>query len=315
MTEQEWLQGTDLDLMLDYMRGKTSVRKVRLFAVACCRRIWHIFIDHKARSWIDIAERLADGLPVGDELTEALRDGWYMGFKHIDGYKTERSNNIQYHSIFAACDALEDDQAFLNGTRFRLLDLRLPKLRFLDDPDGPLLEDDPPRIDNSHPRLLDVPLNAAWAVAHWLRRGDEDDADSGNCEAETRHQLHLAYDIFGNPFRPVALDPACRPWREGTIVHMAQSIYSERRFQDLPMLADALEEAGCTDARILAHCRGPGEHVRGCWVVDLVLGKNDPCDPTPRATALPHGYGLFRALGCGARNIRIGVRLPKPEDD
>jgi hypothetical protein len=54
---------------------------------------------------------------------------------------------------------------------------------------------------------------------------------------------------------------------------MARRIYDERAFHDLPILADALEEAGCTDAEILAHCRSSGEHVRGCWVVDLVLGK------------------------------------------
>ena len=57
------------------------------------------------------------------------------------------------------------------------------------------------------------------------------------------------------------------------MLNLAQAIYEERRFGDLPVLADALEEAGCTDADILSHCRGPGPHVRGCWVVDLLLGK------------------------------------------
>ena len=54
---------------------------------------------------------------------------------------------------------------------------------------------------------------------------------------------------------------------------LARTIYDDRRFDLLPILADALEEAGCGDAEILAHCRGPGPHVRGCWAVDLVLGK------------------------------------------
>jgi hypothetical protein len=76
--------------------------------------------------------------------------------------------------------------------------------------------------------------------------------------------------IFGNPFRPVQVDQAWLRWHDGTAVHMAQAIYDDRRFQDLPVLADALEEAGCTDPEILGHCRGPGEHVRGCWVLDLV---------------------------------------------
>ena len=59
----------------------------------------------------------------------------------------------------------------------------------------------------------------------------------------------------------------------GTISNLAQSIYTDRAFERMPILADALEEAGCNDAAILGHCRGPGPHVRGCWVVDFLLGK------------------------------------------
>jgi hypothetical protein len=57
------------------------------------------------------------------------------------------------------------------------------------------------------------------------------------------------------------------------VTALAQSIYDQRRFADMPILADALAEAGCTNADVLNHCRQPGEHVRGCWVVDLLLGK------------------------------------------
>ena len=79
--------------------------------------------------------------------------------------------------------------------------------------------------------------------------------------------------IFGNPFRPVTINPAWLTWNDGTVQKVAQGIYVERAFDRLPILADALEEAGCTSQEILNHCRQPGEHVRGCWVVDLVLGK------------------------------------------
>jgi hypothetical protein len=71
----------------------------------------------------------------------------------------------------------------------------------------------------------------------------------------------------------VPLHPSWLRWDDGTIPKLAQAIYDERAFDHLPVLADALEEAGCANADILAHCRGPGEHVRGCWVVDLLLGK------------------------------------------
>jgi hypothetical protein len=62
-------------------------------------------------------------------------------------------------------------------------------------------------------------------------------------------------------------------WHDGLLVSMARQMYESRDFTDMPVLADALEEAGCTDADILAHCRQSSEHVRGCWVVDLLLGK------------------------------------------
>ena len=73
--------------------------------------------------------------------------------------------------------------------------------------------------------------------------------------------------------RPIALDPDWLAWDSGMVVKVAQAIYDERAFDRLPILADALEEAGCHDADILQHCRQPGEHVRGCWVVDLLLSK------------------------------------------
>jgi hypothetical protein len=87
-------------------------------------------------------------------------------------------------------------------------------------------------------------------------------------------QCALLRDIIGNPFRPpMPLPHGALAWNEGTLRRIAQAIYDERAFDRLPVLADALEESGCTDTDILAHGRGGGEHVRGCWVVDLVLAK------------------------------------------
>jgi hypothetical protein len=78
-------------------------------------------------------------------------------------------------------------------------------------------------------------------------------------------------DKDGNPFRPVALDPS---WLTPTVKSLAKAIYEDRTFSDLPLLADALEEAGCTSETILCHLRGPGPHVLGCWALDLLLGKS-----------------------------------------
>jgi hypothetical protein len=86
-------------------------------------------------------------------------------------------------------------------------------------------------------------------------------------------QCTLLRDIIHIPFQAVTFDPKLLKWHDGTITKMAQAIYDERNFDGLPVLADALEEAGCTDAEILGHCQDPGPHVRGCWVVDMILGK------------------------------------------
>jgi hypothetical protein len=80
----------------------------------------------------------------------------------------------------------------------------------------------------------------------------------------------LIRDIAGSPFRPVTLDPS---WLTSTVVSLARRMYDTRDFSPMPILADALLDAGCDNADILDHCRGDGPHVRGCWVVDLVLGK------------------------------------------
>ena len=85
------------------------------------------------------------------------------------------------------------------------------------------------------------------------------------------HSVPLIRDIFGNPFQPVAFDPS---WRTSTAVAIASTMYDSRDFAAMPLLADAFEDAGCNHADILDHCRGTGPHVRGCWVVDLVLGKS-----------------------------------------
>jgi hypothetical protein len=83
----------------------------------------------------------------------------------------------------------------------------------------------------------------------------------------------LLREVVGNPFRPAEIDPRWMAWHDGFITSFAQAIYDERAFERMPILGDALEDAGCTDAALLLHCREPREHTRGCWVLDAVLGK------------------------------------------
>jgi hypothetical protein len=90
-------------------------------------------------------------------------------------------------------------------------------------------------------------------------------------DSEEAEQIKLLRDIFGNPFRPITFSPE---WRTDTAVALAQRMYESREFSAMPILADALQDAGCDNTDILSHCRDTSQvHVRGCWVVDLVLGK------------------------------------------
>jgi len=90
---------------------------------------------------------------------------------------------------------------------------------------------------------------------------------------EGEMQCKLLREIFGNPFRPVTIDPAWLTFNDGEIIKLAQTVYNERAFEQMPALAQVLVDAGCTNEDMLTHCRSCGEHVRGCWVVDLLLGK------------------------------------------
>jgi len=121
----------------------------------------------------------------------------------------------------------------------------------------------------------DNSFNAAWWVLNVAprlaeRRPKEMTRFSTLWQVRTQLTVLLP-DIVANPFHPITLNPS---WLTPTVKALAQSIYTDHNFTDLPILADALEEAGCNNEDILSHCRGPGEHTRGCWALDLLLGKS-----------------------------------------
>ena len=228
MTEQEWNSCDDPGFMLDHIETKASDRKFRLFAVACCRRMWHLLTDERSRTAVEVTEQYADGLASPHAFQAAMECVGRLAEDEGRG-KSEPTPAtatwlIAYYPPF--------DAAYTCGTVSVLMDSERMKTQ------------------------------PEWWTTH-EKIGEE----------EARNQVWLAHCIFDNPFRPVSLNPAWLVWRDGTIFKLAQAIYDDRAFDRLPVLADALEEAGCHDAHILAHCRGPGPHVRGCWVVDLVLGK------------------------------------------
>jgi hypothetical protein len=122
---------------------------------------------------------------------------------------------------------------------------------------------------------LGMVVNATARLAResCLFGADASQAWTAAAMAELNAQAKVVRDIFGNPWRPTRLSSSWLQGRNGSVARLAQTIYDERAFASLPKLGRALEKAGCRQAAILAHCRGIDEHVRGCWVLDLLLGK------------------------------------------
>jgi hypothetical protein len=136
-------------------------------------------------------------------------------------------------------------------------------------------------LDSHHPAARLPKLIIGWlsltgfvtrmSIDARLRSVIEDELGCNKSRLEVGEEpSRLVRDVFGNPFRPVLFDPA---WVTSNVLSLARTAYEETSFDKLPLLANALEEVGCTTSDFLAHCREPGPHVRGCWVVDLVLGK------------------------------------------
>jgi hypothetical protein len=208
MTEAEWLECTDPQAMLGVLRGKAGERKATLFAVACCRGLWHR-MPGPLRRVVEVGERYADGLASQDEADRAARLAIGQGGEG-DPLSMAAWNTVAFCS--------ETDDTF---------------------------------------HIASDTATQANAVQHGQAT-----------------QCRLLRCIFGNPFRSASLAPAVLAWQGGLLVSMARRMYDSRDFTDMPVLADALEEAGCQNADIVGHCRSGGEHVRGCWVVDLLLGKS-----------------------------------------
>jgi hypothetical protein len=212
MTEAEWMASTDPAAMLEAVRARASERKLRLFAIACGRRIWHRILAPRVRQAIEVAERFAEG--------------------RADPEEFQRS----------AATIRGGDHPAARGI------------------------------------MLSDPFLAAQRTAEWVReccrRYAEWEGLRGGRADEARAQANLLRELFGNLDRPVSVDPSWQSWTGGTIPNLARSIHEERAFDRMPILADALEDAGCADAAFVSHLRGPGPHFRGCFVLDSLLRQN-----------------------------------------
>jgi hypothetical protein len=238
MTEDEWLACNDPTPMLEFLRAKVSDRKLRLFSLACVNRFQPELADpcmERTRKAIAVLEGYIDGRVSDNECQTAA----------IEALE-EIANNVLNHRL---ANWSGSDMAHV------------------------LLANGPHAAATKH-----VHFSMDFAFDMVVEDFGEDESDNHRWERATRPVANLLCqwlrDIFGPIlFRRIILDPACLTWNSGTVVKLTQAIYEERAFDRLPILAGALEEAGCHEPDILAHCRQPGPHVRGCWALDLILGK------------------------------------------
>lgn len=238
MMEGGWLICVSPWRMVAFLREnhKPSDRKWLLLAVASARRIWES-LSNKERHAYEVAERYAEGKATLEELSEEA---------------LPRKLNARKHA-----------------TRLR---------QFVD---GALTSARQKPAQHAYAQIYeaivgDLTLERSRRVAQELGLSDGAARDPRDAwvEASAREdfaQETMVRDLFGNPFRPIVFDPA---WLTPGVVELAQAIYTEQAFDRLPALGDALEAAGCQDAEILKHCRSENPHIRGCWVVDSLLGKS-----------------------------------------
>jgi hypothetical protein len=258
MTEKEWLESSDPLAMAEFVgndwdRGKAdwvpsefkfSDRRFRLLACACCRLAERTFKSAQLQA-LDSAEQFVEGRLGPDEfkvLIEGVGDD--QGEFHDTLYRDQLPDRklIAAHLISCAC-LHPRDQAYPSDCAIEAAF----GASFLPPSEVRMFRSSEPKTSAFGQLYYPIVFEIRSVLISGLIR-----------------------DLFGNPFRPVAFDPR---WRTADTVGLARGIYDERAFDRLPLLADALMDAGCADEQVLGHCRSEGPHVRGCWVVDLVLGK------------------------------------------
>ncbi|QEG31376.1 hypothetical protein GobsT_61970 [Gemmata obscuriglobus] len=216
--------------------AKNPERKARLYRAALVREVWDE-LPWLSQVLTELAERQADGEDVEAQLAcplEYLAEGVYFSALG-DGITKHFPNKLFEDYERYLIDAGYSKPSDANDAAARLTPERLEAITWL-----------------AYSQHFAWPCPRDWSAG----RGQD--------------STPILRDIFGNPFRPVTFSPA---WRTGTTIALAAQMYESRDFGAMPILADALQDAGCDSDDILSHCRGEGPHARGCWVVDLVLGK------------------------------------------
>jgi hypothetical protein len=267
MTEAEWFTSVELTALLAFVAGQNAPpgavvppvtmneRKLRLFLVGCCRRQWDLFVDPRCWQAVEVAESLADGLAAESERGAAEQSALTIRKQVMEEMLAPSGAGKTHPGMTTMLTA---DAACV--TCWAYPDLIRQQIAYGRSPTYIPLHPRDRRIRASY-----GPYKVAEAVAESLAQslgvaGTQGQVYSDAEKTEQSAQADLLRCIVGNPFRPVSINLG---WLTPTVTALAQTIYEERAFDRLPILADALEDAGCTDPTILEHCRGPGPHVRG----------------------------------------------------
>ncbi len=276
MTEFQWHSCTDPYVMLTFLqeRGPVDERRLRLFASACLRRIWHLLPDERCREAVVVAEGFADGLIGEEEHREALvmaRDAYVLSGATADALFQGTWTTLdvlpdgerdacaeRYHRAYAESQARGGDRA----AAWAAAEAALAAYR--------ALSKDTEELSWSW-------WNANAAVGYTCRLAETwggmwDAYVTRGDHAEAVVQARLLRDIVGSPG---AARPRSEPtWMTPEVLALAKAMYDSRDFKKAPALARLLQDAGCADDQVLGHLRGEGPHARGCHVVDAVLGRS-----------------------------------------
>ncbi len=254
MTKSQWLVCDDPAPMLEALGQRMSQRKLRLFACACCRRVADLFPDDQWLAAVEVAERFADGLAPESELDAVdTKSRASVGAARNLAVAADKAHSRK------RTPATANRRAITGAAYSAVLGAwALPQPVF---------------------SALEVAANTSAALggraaADALRTGVTDRAahavEEVAVEDESAAQADLLRDLFTDQFRFVVPDHA---WFTSDVMALAGAIYDRHAFDQLPILADALQDAGCDNDDVLNHCRANAAHVRGCWIVDMVLGK------------------------------------------
>ncbi len=272
MTEMEWMTCSHPKPMLLFLREKMSDRKLRLFAVACCRRIWSLLTSEYSRMAVEVAEQFADGLVIEDDLASAWTAAHQEVLRLLPISPASHSENAAESRVNGESFETPNTWAAIASERVVLKTHMGRSWLTRAEATAEAAAFALAKAVGKDPEWYGAPGEAGYSQVRWNGKRRPRWVANETLE-EGKAQANLLRDIVGNPFHCVTISPTWLTWNGGAILKASRTIYQSRAFEQMLELALFLEEAGCSDGVILAHCRDRAEHAKGCWLLDLLLSK------------------------------------------